>query len=60
VVKQRTTWNEVKKDASQVMQQARAGLSPEDASLLQEQGETMSIDGLSREYLDKPGLLDGE
>lgn len=60
VIKQLTTWNEVKKEAGLIIQEARGMLSPHNASLMQEHGEAMSIDALSRHYLDKPGLLDEE
>jgi hypothetical protein len=59
VVRQPTTWNEVKLQASRIMESARDALSPEEALRWQERGEGLNIDELSRAYMENPELLDG-
>jgi predicted ATPase/DNA-binding SARP family transcriptional activator/tetratricopeptide (TPR) repeat protein len=60
VVRQPTTWNEVKGQASKIMEAARQALPPNEAMRWQERGEGIRIDELSKEYIENPVLLDGE
>lgn len=56
VANQPTTWNEVKKQANKILEDARVGLPPEEAYQCLEQGKGLEIDQLSRQYLDSPYL----
>jgi tetratricopeptide (TPR) repeat protein len=51
-----TTWNEVKKQAGEIMAAARQGLSTEEARLCQETGEGLELDELCQRYMDSLGL----
>jgi predicted ATPase/DNA-binding SARP family transcriptional activator len=60
VVRQPTTWNEVKQQASRIMEAAKEALPPEEALQCQERGEGLNIDALCREYMENPGLIVGD
>jgi predicted ATPase/DNA-binding SARP family transcriptional activator len=58
VISQPTTWNEVKHQARAILGRAKGALSPDEAQLAQQRGESLCIDELNRLYLDHPILSD--
>ncbi len=57
VLSKPTTWNEVKKQAGEIIEAGRTGLSEEEAQLCQQRGEKLELDELCERYAGSEKLL---